>query len=49
MAKTKEIKTKPVKAEKNLTIEEHYNNYWNATTIEEKTKHYHIIDNILKK
>ena len=39
------VRHKPIKI---LTLEDHYYNYYNSKTIEEKQKHYDIINEILK-
>lgn len=39
---------KPVVKKTKLTLEEHYKNYYSSKTVEEKTKHYNIINELLK-
>jgi hypothetical protein len=39
---------KPVVKKVKLTLEQHYVNYFNSKTIEEKTIHYNIINDLLK-
>lgn len=40
---------KPVVKKTTLSLKKHYKNYYSAKTIEEKTKHYNIINDLLKK
>ena len=39
---------KPVVKKTTLTLEQHYFNYFNSKTVEEKTVHYNIINDLLK-
>ena len=45
---TKKTVVKKV-SKKELSLEQHYENFFNSTTVEEKTKNHNIINNLLKK